>query len=555
MEGMKMFLCLLLSSAAFAKNSYEKFPAVTKGGTFSVGISITPSTLNPLLVNSVDDREVSNWLFMSLIGTDAETYETFPALAEKVDISKNKKEYTYTLNAKAKWNDGSPITSDDVEFTFQKIMDPKVQAATLRGLYEGVTFQKIDALHFKFKVEQPKFNSEEALDGFQTLQKKQFEKESDFNRTAENLHPMGDTAYQFKSLSRDQMVVLERNPNWWAKDLPQFKATSNFDVIQFKILQDPALRYENYIKGNLDALSLTGDQFVTQVRGVDKDRVGDSATSGKAVWAKEFPTDGALPWFGVALNLKNPILSSLKVRQALAYLIDYQTVATKAFFGTVEQCVSPFGSRSPNVPPELKDEKNRYHYDQKKAAELLKQDGWADTDGDNFLDKVIDGKKTKFTLNLKINTGSQAASATVQLMKEDFKKAGIDLVLIQMDPTALYKDFEDRNFEITLMGWGGGGIHPDPKQNWATSSIDGGSNKGGYSNPKVDALIEKADLEFNEKKRQKIMQEINRTLYAELPYIFLVERKFVIEGLNSRLKSPVWIQRYSTDLNQDLFHL
>ena len=503
----------------------------------------------------MDDQLVSGYFYMSLMGRDSESYEDLPGLAEKVETSKDKKEYTFTLNKNAKWSDGTPVTSDDIEFTFNKLMDPKVEAAALRSYMSGVTFQKIDSLKFKFMVAVPKYNSLSTLTTFTPVQKKQFEKEVDFNKSRENLHPIGNGAYRLKTISRDQFVTLERVADWWAKDLPDYRAMNNFDVVQLKIIPDPALRYENLLKGNIDTLNFMADQFATQVEGVDKDKFGKNAASGKTLWADKFPSSGSMPWFGLGLNQKNPILSSLKVRQALAYLIDYDAVTERAYFKTVYQSVSPFGSRTDNVPPELKSGTNRYKLDPKKAATLLKEDGWADTNKDGVLDKVINGKSTPLRLEVKLYSSNAAAMKAVQIFKETFKKAGVELVLRPMDGTALYKDFDDKNFDMVYMGWGGGSIYPDPRQNWHTDSIaNGGSNTVSYSNPKVDKMINEANLEFDKKKRAKLLQGINRELYHDLPYIFLVERGYILQGLNSKLKSPVWNQRYGITVAKDLFH-
>ena len=544
------------NSSVYAKSSYDKLPVPKKGGTFTDTLMITPVTLNPLLVTNLDDRILTGYLFMGLMGRDAQTYDDLPGLAEKVDMSKDKKEYTFTLNKNAKWSDGSPVTSDDFEFTYNKLMDPKVEAAAERSFMNGVTFQKIDTLKFKFMVAVPKYNSLSVLTGFTPLQKKQFEHEADFNKSRENLHPIGTGPYLLKTISRDQYVTLERNPNWWAKDLPEFRAQDNFDTIQFKIIGDPALKYENLLKGNIDTLSFAADQYATQVKGVDKDKFGDKADSGKPIWASQFPTDGALPWYGLGLNQKNPILSSLKVRQALAYLIDYDAVTERAYFKTVYQSVSPFGSHTDNIPPELKvGGAQRYKLDPKKAAALLKEDGWEDSDKNGTLDKMINGKKTPLHLEVKLYSSNAAAMKAVQIFKETFKKAGIELMIRPMDGTALYKDFDDKNFDLVYMGWGGGSIYPDPKQNWHTDSIaNGGSNTVSYSNPKVDKLIDQANLEFDKKKRTKLLQGINRELYHDLPYIFLVERGYILQGLNSKIKSPVWSQRYSIEVSKELFH-
>jgi peptide/nickel transport system substrate-binding protein/microcin C transport system substrate-binding protein len=553
--GLLALVFFFSSSHSYAKSSYESFPIPKKGGTFNDELLMTPVTLNPILGTNMADSAVSSYFYMSLMTIDRQTYKDLPGLAEKVEVSKDKKEYTFTLNKNAKWSDGSPVTSEDIEYTFNKMMDPKVEAASLRSYFGGTTFKKVDALKFKFIVTVPKYNSLNVVTTFAPVQKKQFENEADFNKSKQNLKPIGNGPYKLKAISRDQLVSLEKDQNWWAKELPDYRPQFNHDLIQFKIMPDAALRYETLLKGGLDTLSLTSDQFTTQVKGSDKDKFGDRAGSGKNYWADRFPSDGPMSWFGLALNQKNQILSSIKVRQALAQLIDYQAMIDRAFFKTVEQSVSPFGSRTDNTSPELKSGAAKYKLDQKKAMALLKEDGWNDTDQNGLLDKVIDGKKVQFKVEVKLASAGPAGMKTVQIFKETFKKSGIELSIRAMDSSAFFKDFEDKNFEMALMGWGGGDIHPDPRQNWHSSSIaNGGSNTVSYASAKVDQLIDKANLEFDHKKRAKLLQEINRELYKDLPYIFLVERGFVLQAISSKVKSPVWIQRYSTSIAKELFY-
>ena len=540
--------------AATKATSYSKFPAVAKGGQFVEAVTLNPDTLNSILWTTADDLAILEWIYLPLFDLDPDTYETFPVLAEKVDVSKDKKEYTYSLNAKARWSDGTAVTADDVEFTFNKLMDPKVEAAVQRGFYENVTFQKIDALHFKFKTTSPKFNTLEALNSFSPVQKKQFELVEDFNRTKENLRPIGTGPYRVKSMSRDQNVILERVTDWWAKDLADFKARNNFDTIYFKIIPDAALKYEKFLKGEMDSISLVADQYVNQVKGVDADQVGSEPNSGKKVWAKMFQSDRPTQWGGFVINLKKPIFSSLKARQALAYLTDYQTILEKGYLGTTDKAVGPFGTKTNNTAPELKLAKNQYQFDPKKALELLKADGWADTDGDNILDKMIDGKRTPFKFEFKIASVSSAQVRTAQIMKEKLKKYGVEVEIRAVEGSAFFKDVQDGNFEVAFAAFGAGSMYPDPRQEFHSKSSDGGSNFGHYSNPQVDQLIEQANLEFDRKKREKILQEISRILYKDLPWIFVSERDTVLQGLNSRIKSPKWIFRYSTGIAKDMFY-
>ncbi len=540
---------------ALAKTTaYSKLPVPKKGGTFYDRTKINPITLNPILVTNLDDRPLASLLFMSLLSRDPETYEHVPALAESVETSKDKKEYTFKLRADAKWTDGTAVTADDVLFTFQKIMDPKVEAAAIRSFLGGVTAEKVDELRIKFKVETPKFNSLDFIAGLQPIQKKQFENEKDFNKSKENLKPIGNTGYRFKSLSRDQNVMFEYVPGWWGEKEPEYRATQNFSTYQFRVIPDETLAYERMLKGELDVMEVAADKFATQVRGVDKDRVGTKPNSGKTVWADQFRSDGSFPWFGMGLNYNNPIFTKA-TRQALAYLTDYDTIIKKAFFGLPDQCLIPFGSTSRNLHPSLKDKKNQYRFDMKKGLALLKADGWADTDGDNVLDKVINGKKTPFQFTFKYSASSNPAASTAQILKETYKKAGIQFDVRAVEGAALYKDFEERQYDAVFMGWGGGSIYPDPRQIWHSQSISGGgSNTVGYANPKVDQLIDQANLEFDPKKRTKLLQEIGKILYEDLPYLFLVERHYSLEVLNSRIKSPKWMFRYGTSVARDLFY-
>jgi microcin C transport system substrate-binding protein len=555
---MKISILILLSWAltlgdSVAATSYEKFPAQKKGGTFTDVLGMTPRTMVPMLATDVDSMEMGALFYLPLFGKDGQTWEDYPSLAEKLEVSKDRKVYTYTLNAKARWSDGTPVTTDDVEYTYQRLMDPKTEAAAIRSYFEGVTFEKVDGRTFRFRIEKPKFNTLTSLNEFQTIQKKQFEKDSDFNKTKEALKPIGNGPFRFKSLSRDQRVVVERDAGWWAKDLPAFKSRFNFDVLQFKIIQDPTLRYEKLLQGEIDQTILTSDQFVTQVNGVDRERFGTTPQDGKKVWAGKLKSSGPMGWLGMALNLKNPMLASLKTRKGLAYLIDYGSITDKAFYGTMEQSVSPFNSASDHVHPSLNQAQNRYRFDPKKAADFFEQDGWKKDPSSPVLVKEINGKKIPFKLQLKFPLGSPAQSKSAQMLKEVFKKQGVDLDLRAMDTTALYKDFEDSNFEAMFMAWSGS-MEPDPKQLWSTDSMKGGSNKVSYSNPKVDALIQKANFEFNRKARTKVLQDIGKILYDELPYIFICERHFILQGMNSRIKSPLWIEKFGSSSAKELFY-
>jgi ABC-type transport system substrate-binding protein len=497
--------------------------------------------------------DMASQFYLPLLEKDADTLKDSPVLASGVVISKDKKEYTYTLRSDAKWSDGTSVTSDDVEFTFQKIMDPKVDAAVLRGFFEGVTFRKIDPLKFSFQVIEPKFNTLSVLNEFTPVQKKQFEKEADLNKSKEGMRPVGNSAYVLKTLSRDQSIVLERMPKWWGDAVPVFKNRFNFNTLVFRIVADPTLRYEKLIRGEIDTTPLTSDQYVNQVKGVDQSKFGATRESGKSLWADRFKTSRALSWAGIAINLKHPWLASLGVRKALAHLVNYEDVIQKGFMGTASRCVSPFGSSGRYVSARLKSPSSRFMFDPKKARELLLQEGFKQVPGESFFVKDLNGKRQPLRFVFKFMNESPAQQRVAQILKESFKKAGVDLELRPEDQGVMYQSLHKKDFDLAFSGWGAGGVQPDPRQLWATSSIEGGSNSTWFSNPAVDELIKKANVEFNEGKREKLIQKIGDIIYDEIPYIFLMERDFVLAALQSRVKSEKWIRKYGSDLAKDLF--
>ncbi len=555
-QALLIAISIFVGSTTEAKTVYETVPTPIKGGTYYDSLSSNPLTLNPILEESLDDRKVISFTTMSLYDRDPDSYEFFPSLAEKEEVSKDKKTYTYTLNSKAKWSDGTPVTSDDFVFSFEKIMDPKVEAAALRSFLGGVKIEKIDARKFKFIVENPRFNTRDFLKtSIIPVQKKQFDGESDFNKSAKNLRLVVCGPYKLKSISRDQQVELEFVSDWWAKDLPSYKNRFNFKNIVLRIIPDGTLRYERWLRGDIDGITFRPDQFALQVRDKDKDKIGAGPDSKQNVWANNFPVKGSMGWYGVAWNLTHPILQSLKVRQAIAYSVDYKAIVDRAFFGLVKQALGPFGSSSDNTDAGLKAGKGTFTNDQKKASALLKADGWADTDGDNVLDKVIAGKKTPLKINVKFFTDNVAAKQSLQMIKENLKKIGVELELKATEGSALYSDFDDRKYEGLFIGWGGGSIYPDPKQNWHSDSAkEKGSNNTSFKNPEVDQLIEAANKEFDMKKRAKHLQKIGKILYTEQPYLFLMERFQVLMGENSRVKSPRWVFKYSYEPSSDMYY-
>jgi ABC-type transport system substrate-binding protein len=145
-------------------------------------------------------------------------------------------------------------------------------------------------------------------------------------------------------------------------------------------------------------------------------------------------------------------------------------------------------------------------YNPAKAKELLTKAGWSDSDKNGVLDKVIDGKKTE--LKVSMIYARKESEKMWTMVKEDYKKAGIDLELKFLEWNSFLKTIDDNKMQLYAMSWGGGSVEMDPKQIWhSSSSGKGGSNRGAYANPEVDKLIDQGRAELNEAKRTAIFKK------------------------------------------------
>lgn len=537
------------------KSSYEKIKNVKKGGTLYLDIASNPKVINPILSNDNVSSGMEGFLWATLFTEDGETLNPLPYLAETYTISPDRKSYTFVLNKNAKWEDGSSVTTQDVQFTFDTIMNPKTQAAAQRSYWSGVALKLNDEHSFTFTVETPKFDTLRTLYLLQVIQKKQFEHEADFNQAKGIMNPIGNGPYRLKKFSRDQKVELERNKVWWGNQLPYFKNRYNSDLVVLRVIPDPNLAYERFLKGELDIYTFAGpglEIYAKKVLGSDKARFANKSGLGKP-WTKVVKNNAPRGFTYVGWNLRKNIFSSKKTRQALAHLVDIKDIVEKVYYGYAVQSTSPFGSLTMNSDEKLRASDRLFNFDVKQAIKLLRADGWADQDGDNVVEKEFNGVRVPFRFELKYNSNNAARGKMAQILKENFRKAGIDVSIRSMEWNAFLTDLDKREFDAVVLGWTAT-PYPNPKQIWhSDSEKDQGSNFIGFKNAKVDELIEVANLEMDLKKRSVTLKEINDILYDEQPYLWLVEPSSMVAGFGTKVKGSVWAMEYDVSPPFDIY--
>ncbi len=495
---------------------------------FFQALNAEPSDLHPIRASEVVSSQIrlqsihyASNIFESLLSTDLDTYEPRPNLAKRWDVSKNGKVFTFYLREDVKFHDGSMMTAKDVDFSFKAIFDDLYEAYPARSFFSNfVKSEVIDKYTIRFTSKNTYYLNLDVIGGLTVFPKAYYSKQTKENRLAKTA--MGSGAYKLEKWSKGKSITLAANLDWWGRKDELAKGNYNFKKIVYKFIKEAGLRRAMIERGKIDYLKdVRAEDFVKKMN--DKPW-GDTVLKVKAT--NKLPKNLSF----IGLNNKNKILKDKNVRRALAHLVNREFLNKKFYYGMSAPATGPFRLASDYSDPKTKAIK----FNPAKAKELLSSAGWRDTDKDGLLDKVIDGVKTQLSFTL-LNANKDTEKV-ITVIKEDMKKAGVELLISTIDWNAFTKALDERKFDAVIMRWGGGGVDPDPTQIWHSKSAEGtGSNFVSYKNPAVDKLIEAAINTVNKSSRLKKFHKIHAMIAEDTPYIFFFEPKYNLYAVSKRV--------------------
>lgn len=526
-------------------NAKELGPPVT--GDWLVTHSLSdPEQLNPLTSNDASASEILQSITQSLLTHDTRTLELKPLIAAaRPKISEDKKNYTFTIRRDAHFQDGHALTGEDVLFSVKAIKCPLVNAPFLRVYFDSVVdAQLTDEFTIKFTIKEPYFLNESVLGGIDVLPRHYYDPKNllkdvtlaGFRQPAEKLppavkefadnfnknysrKPMGSGPYKFLRWETGREIELVRDANYWGYgkagvDQPYL------DRYRYRIINNLDAALVTLKSGGLDEMNLTPIQHT---RGTTSERF----TSEFQKFAFFAPNYSYIGW-----NNNHPIFRDKRVRMAMTYFTNRKQMVKTILFGLGEVVEGPIYFFRPEYDKELPSR----DYDPAKGLALLKEAGWSDTDGDGVLDKVIDGKKTPFRFEIKVNSGNTTRKSVALVLQDELKKHGVAATVREIDWTIFLADIKKQKFDATLLGWAMSVNEPDAYQVWHSSqAANGGSNHISYKNARVDQILEQYRREFDEKKRIELYKEFQRILSDEQPYTFLFVGKSV-SAVQRRIK-------------------
>lgn len=467
-------------------------PPAASGDSLIVGTIGEPSNLIPLLASDSASHDVAGLVYNGLVKYD-KNLQLVGDLAESWEISKDGLTITFHLRRGVRWHDGVEFSSKDVMYTYNVTISPKTPTAYAEDFKQVKSASAPDSHTFTVTYDKP-FAPALASWGMNILPAHLLQG-TEITKSPLSRKPVGTGPFRFREWVAGQRVVLDANPDY-------FEGAPYISSYIYRIIPDNSTMYMELKAGGIDMMGLSPVQFSRQT--VSKDFLSRFSKY-------RYP---ASSYVYLGYNLRHPLFSDKRVRQALTAAINKDELIQGALLGMGKPAHGPFKPGTWADNPQQKD----IPYDPALSLKLLAEAGWKDKNSDGFL--VRNGKPFRFTILT--NQGNDVRLKTAQIIQQRLKRVGIDVRIRVVEWASLLSQFIDKgNFEALVMGWT---ISPDPDlfDVWHSSKTGPKElNFIGYKNPEVDELIEQGRGTFDQEKRKRAYRKIQEIMVEDQPYSFL----------------------------------
>jgi peptide/nickel transport system substrate-binding protein len=481
----------LVLTACLLCSACSREPDIKSPNAIAMGLGADAKRLLPFLASDGSSAEVSGLIYHGLVKYDKDIRLTGD-IAESWEVSRDGLRITFHLRHGVMWQDGTELTADDVIFTYNKVIDPKVPTpySSIYGPVRSV--EAPDKYTVRVAYKEPFAPALESW-GMGIVPKHLLEGK-DLSSPDINRNPVGNGPYKLAEWVTGQKIVLDAFDNY-------FEGRPNIDRVVFRIIPDASTMFLELKFGGIDYMGLTPPQYKLQAN---------------TDFFKKYFQKFRYPSFGytyLGYNLLNPLFNDIRVRQAIAHAINKNEIIAGVLLGYGTPCTGPFPPESWAYNTDVKD----YDYNPDKSLALLAEAGW-NMNASGQMEKA--GKTFSFTVL--VNQGNDARLKAAQILKEQLKRVGIDLHIKVLEWQAMLHDFIDKKrFEAVIMGWGLS-RDPDIYDIWHSSKTkEGEFNFISYKNNEVDRLLLEGRRIFSLEKRKVIYHRIHEILAEEQPCAFL----------------------------------
>jgi microcin C transport system substrate-binding protein len=482
-------------------------PDAPKGGSVKFAAIGTYNTLNPFqLVGNKEGAEGQIFDTLMTASFD-EPASSYGLIAQSVEVAPDKSSVTYTLRPEARFHDGSKITPDDVVWTFDTL---KSKGHPRYKLYyaDVLKAEKLGDNTVKFTFRGGGNRELPSIVGEMPVLSKAAWSKIDFDKPLQE-PPLGSGPYKIASFEMGRSITYQRDPNYWAKNLPVTRGRFNFDTMRYDYYRDPSIALEAFKAG----------QFDIRIENVAKNwAVGyDSpALSAGLIKKEQIPNQLPQGMQGFAYNTRKPLFQDPKLRDALTYLFDFEWTNKNLFYGAYTRSRSYFsnsdlaatGTPSANelklleplkgeIPPEVftteynppkTDGSGEIRDNLRTALRLLGEAGWSLKNG-----KMVNAKGQPLQFEFLLSQDQADFQRVVLPFGQNLKRIGIDMAVRSVDPAQYENRMQTFDYDMTVIVIGES-LSPGNEQReyWTSTSADerGGQNYMGIKNKAIDALVD-----------------------------------------------------------------
>ncbi len=445
-------------------------------GTFIFNNGSNPSGFDPHIVGAVASWYILDSIFDRLVRLDPATMEPVPSLAESYEVSDDGLVYTFTLRSGVTFHNGRALTSADVKYSFERIMNPDVPAVA-KGYFAALTsLETPDDATVVLTYSEPFAPLLLALTRLETAIVPQEEVE---NTAQWEVHPVGSGPYKFESFVKDQATVLVKNEAYWEEGLPLL------DRVEHRVIPQSETAIANI---------RTGDIHATEVPSKDIESVDSEEGATVHLLTSSF-------WAHLSLNTGVAPFDDVRVRQAIRMGFNRDDIQQLVFYGTgmVSNTMLPEGNP-------YRAEVEGWGYDPEAAKALLAEAGYADG----------------FSAKLRIVSSTAWHAPAAQIIQAYLSELGIQIEIEAIESTTWFSEvFTNSEFEMSMTSHTSK-VDPDLSMLDILHSGElGTKNYTQFSDPEMDDLLDRGRIETDPEIRKQIYADAQKILVERSGYIVL----------------------------------
>jgi len=480
-------------------------PEAVRGGTLHLALLSFPLTfrvVGPDSNSSFRGAILGNQL--SLIGIHPNTEHIVPELATHWAFGKDKKTMYFKLNQEARWSDGRRVTPGDFAYTLEFMRSKEIIAPWYNDYYAKEIDRVIVYDDHTLAVVGTKAQPDLHLKlGLTPTPRHYYEKLGDDFVRKYNWKIVPNTGpYQMGDFKKGKYITFNRKQNWWAANLRYFKNRFNVDRVKYTVIRDLNIQWEYFKKARLDVFGLTMPKYwheKTKTAVFKKGYVN-------RIW---FFNDTQQPSLGLWLNMDRKLFKDPNVRYAFAHGMSIQKVIEKVLRNDYFRLENGYVGYGPYSNTRIKARR----FDLKKVEDYMKKAGWR---------RGPDGVWTKngTRYSVEVSYGFEGHTPRLVVLKEEARKAGIEIRLQKLDLSAAYKKVLEKKHDVAWMGWSTS-LRPQFWEHYhsANAHKPQTNNITNTDDSEMDRLVEAYRNSLNEEQRIELSKEIQQRIHDIGAYV------------------------------------